>query len=170
MRICKTYFTALIVSILLTCVRCKEKEVTITKDYVINPYWDKIDNSFTVAKMRLKDTSNNIIKPNNVTSQKLLRKLVKDTSFSFTANVKYNGEEYVKRKIYFNRHNGFLWRKPPNIDPSRNIKFNTIGELQQNSWYFLGGLGSEKTLYYVYIDSLDNLHIFKVPSSAWTNY
>ena len=148
---------------------CHDEEVTITKDYVINPYWDEIDNSFMVSKMKLKD-GNNIINLKNATSQKLLRELVKDTSFSFTANVKYNGEKYNKRRVYFNRYNDFLWRKPPNIDQSRSIIFNTIGELQQKNWYFLGGLDREKTLYYVYIDSLNNSHIYKVLSSSWTNY
>lgn len=158
------------VSILLICVSCKEKQVVITKDYVINPYWDKTDNSFIVAKMKLKDSDKNNLKLNNITSQKLLSELVKDTSFSFTANVKYDGKSYAERKVYFNRDNDFLWRKPPNIDPSRKKVFNTIGELEKKEWYFFGGLDKEKTLYYIYIDSLDKLHIFKVPSTSWTNY
>ncbi len=156
------------VYILLFCVSCKEKEVVITKDYVINPYWDEIDNSFTVTKMKLKDS--NILKLKKVTPQKLLRELVKDSSFSFTANVKNDGQNYAERKVYFNKDNGFLWRKPPNIDPSRSLVFNTFGDLQKKAWYFLGGLDKEKTLYYVYIDSLDKLHTFKVPSTSWTNY
>jgi hypothetical protein len=167
MRIYRIYFLNLM---LFFFMGCKEKEVTITKDYVVNPYWDKTDNSFIVAKMKLKDSNNNSLNLNNITSQKLLSELVKDTSFSFTANVKYDGKRYDERKVYFSRDNDFLWRKPPNIDPSRNMVFNTIGELDKRTWYFLGGLDKEKTLYYLYIDSLDKLHTFKVSSTSWTNY
>lgn len=167
MKIFKRYFLILIY---FSFIGCKEKEVIITKDYVINPYWDETDNSFIVAKMKFKDSSKKNLKLNNVTSQKLLSDLVKDTTFSFTANVMYNNKSYAERKIYFNRDNDFLWRKPPNVDPSRNITFKTIGELEKSSWYFLGGLDKEKILYYVYIDSLDKLHTFKISSTSWTNY
>ena len=170
MIIHKRYILLFVIFLFFFFLNCKEKEVIITKDYIINPYWDEIDNSFTFSKMILKNSENKNLRLQNVTTQYLLRELIKDTSFSFTANVKYDGEQYFKRKVYFNRNNGFVWRKPPDIDPSRNIKFYTLGELQQKTWYFCGGLGKEKTLYYVYLDSLDNLYTFKVPASAWTNY
>lgn len=154
---------------LVSFMGCREDKVTITKEYVINPSWDKISNSFTITKMKIKDSGESL-ELNNVSSQQLLWKLVEDTSFSFTSNVKFNGEGYVKRKVYFNKYNGFVWRKPPDIDPSRNITFETIGDLKQNTWYFLGGLGKEKTLHYIYLDSADSLHIYRVDASAWTNY
>lgn len=153
----------------LTLISCKEKEVTITKDYVINPNWDERDNSFRVFRMNLKDSSDNI-NLKNVTPTELLKNLTEDTSFSYVANVKYNGEKYSERKVYFNKDNGFVWRKPPNLDPSRNLEYETIGELQQETWYFLGGLSNTHTLYYVYIDSLDSLNSFRIPASSWTNY
>ena len=161
-----TYFVGTIFLMLLT-LGCKEKEVTVTKAYVINPYWDKIDNSFTVTKMLLKDSTDSI-NLKNISPSELLRKLVEDTNLSFIANVKYNGEDYPERKVYFNRANGFSWRKLN--DKNSNYKQEIFGELQQKIWYSLGGLGEEKTLYYIYLDNLDNLHSFKVPASSWTNY
>lgn len=161
----KTYFVALIILIFLICISCKEKEVTITKDYVINPYWDKIDNSFDVIRMKLKNSSDIDLK--KVFPSELLRKLEEDTSFIYRASVKYNGEDYSKRKVYFNEDNNFLWWG--DLHNSSSTK-KVLGELQKNTWYFLAGLGKEKTLYYVYIDSLDNLHSFRIPASSWTNY
>ena len=92
---------------------------------------------------------------------------MRDTGFSYSANVKFNGEDYSKRKVYFNRDNGFLWYG--NLHESSSAK-KILGELQRDTWYFLGGLGEEKTLYYIYLDNLDSLHSFKIPASAWTNY
>jgi hypothetical protein len=144
---------------------CKEKEVTITKNYVINPYWDKIDNSFDVIRMKLKNSNNIDVK--NTSSSEVLRELEEDTSFVYRASVKYNGEDYSKRKVYFNEDNDFLWWG--DLHNSSSTK-KVLGKLQKNTWYFLAGLGKEKTLYYVFVDSLDNLHTFRVPASAWTNY
>jgi len=151
------------------CIGCKEAKVTITKDYVINPNWDEVDNSFQIIRMNFKSV-NDSINLQKASPPELLKKLMEDTSFSYTANVKYNGEKYSNRKVYFNRDNGFIWRKPPDIDPYRVSKYETIGELQQETWYLLSGLSNVKTLYYVYLDSLDSLHTFRVPASYWTNY
>lgn len=142
-----------------------EKPVTITKEYVVNPYWDKVDNSFTVTKMELKDSSKTIDLKDPSESE-LYHGLIEDTSFSYTANVKYNGVEYSERKVYFNRDNGFSWGKLN--DRHSNYKQDTIGELESDTWYLLGGLGEERTLYYVYLDSSDSLNVFKV--STMTNY
>lgn len=163
-----TYFFASTIFLLLAfvCTGCQEDKVTITKDYVINPNWNEISNAFQVIRMNLKDSSNINLK--NVTPPELLKKLVEDTSFSFVTNVKYNGEDYSKRKVYFNRYNGFLWGKLN--DRHSNYEQETIGELQQNTWYLLIGLSNVKTLYYVYIDSKDSIYTFKVSSQHWTNY
>jgi len=159
----------IIVIVLFVCtISCTNfKTVTITKDYVINPNWDKVDNYFEVYRMKLKDSSQ-IIDLKDPSEPELYHGLIEDTSFSFVTNVKYNGEDYAKRKVYFNRYNGFVWRKPSDIDPSRNITFKTIGKLQQETWYLLAGLSQFKTLYYVYLDTSDSLHVFKV--STMTNY
>lgn len=147
--------------ILLT-ISCKEsKEVIITRDYVINPNWDEIHNSFQVIRLNLKN-SRDTINLKKVTQSELLEKLVEDTSFSYTANVNYNGEKYSKRKVYFNRDNGFTWWSS---DINSNKK--KLGELQQNTWYLLAGLSKYRTIYYVNIDTFDSVHCFKIMASNW---
>ncbi len=149
-----------------SCNRNKEAKVTITKDYVINPNWDKIDNSFDIIRMKLKE-NNDTINLNRVSPSELLQKLEEDTSFVYHANVLFNGTEYSERYIYFNRDNGFLWWG--NLYKSNSTK-KVLGELQKNTWYLLTGLSNVKTLYYLYIDTHDNLYSFKVSASHWTNY
>ena len=156
----KVYFISLM---LLTTGCWNEKAITITKDYVINPNWDKVDNSFAVYRMKLKD-STPIIDLKDPSEVELYHRLIADTNFLYRANVKYNGEDYAKRKVYFNRDNGFIWRK----NPHSSSGFKTVGELQQETWYLLAGLSQLKTLYYVYLDTSDSLHVFKV--STMTNY
>lgn len=158
---------AIFLLLTMGCLEWKEKEITITKDYVINPNWNEIQNSFVVSRMNLKDSGYSIdIK--HVDPTDLYRKLVEDTSFSFITNVKYNGVDYSNRKVFFNKKNDFSWRKLNNRHSQYDQEI--LGELQQETWYFLGGLSNVKTLYYVYIDSLDTLHSFRVPASSWTNY
>lgn len=146
----------------------KEAEVTITKDYVINPNWKKEfddGNSLAVYKMRLKDSSKTI-DLTNLTEPELYHGLIKDTSLIYDANVKFNGTDYSKRKVYFNRDNGFLWCDLNNMhsDCERRV----LGELEQDTWYLLAGLSQFRTLYYIYLDTSDSLHVYKV--STMTNY
>lgn len=164
----KTFITGLFfIHFTSACTGWKGKDVSITKDYVINPNWDKTDNSFAVHRMKLKDSSK-AIDLADPTEPELYHGLIKDSSFSYTANVEYNGIDYSKRKVYFDRDNGFEWRRPPDIDQSRNTTCKTIGELQPETWYLLTGLSKVRTLYYVYLDSSDSLHVYKV--SKMTNY
>lgn len=158
-----TYLAGTIFLMLFT-LGCKEKKVTITKDYVINPNWSEADNSFAVYRMKLKD-STQIIDLKDPSEPELYHGLIEDTSFSYTGFVEYNGEDYAKRKVYFNRDNGFLWHED---FPKSNSTKKILGELQQETWYLLAGLSQFKTLYYVYLDSSDSLHVFKV--STMTNY
>jgi hypothetical protein len=57
-----TYFFPFTIFLLLSfsITGCKEGKVTITKDYVINPNWEVINNSFDVKRMKLKVSSDNI--------------------------------------------------------------------------------------------------------------
>ena len=79
--------------ILTSCSLTRESDVIITKDYVINPYWDSLDNSMSISRMKMKDSTMRI-NLENVTSQQLLNYLETDTTFSFISNVHYNGESY----------------------------------------------------------------------------
>jgi len=163
----KTYFVSAIIMMMLLTLSCKEKEVIITKDYVINPNWSEGDNSFGVCKMLLKDSSKTIDLKDPAETE-LYYGLIEDTSFSFVTNVKYDGENFAKRKVYFNRDNGFSWSKSPNLDHNWE-KYKTVGALQKETWYLLSGLSQiHTTMYYVYIDTLDSLHVFKV--GTMTNY
>ena len=167
MRIIKIHIVILFFLLLASsCLEWKEKSVTITKDYVINPYWDKVDNSFDVIRMKLKNRYDTF-DLKKITSSKLLQKLEQDTSLIYRASVDFNGVDYYERKVYFNRNNGFLWWS--DLHKSNSAK-KVLGKLQQETWYLLLGLGRPRTLYYVYLDSRDSLHTFKVPASSWTNF
>lgn len=149
---------------LLTTACWNEKNITITRDYVINPNWDEVDNSFAVHRMKLKDSSKTI-DPKDPTDMELYHGLIKDTSFTYTGFVEYNGESYTTRKVYFNRDNGFLWYED---FPKSGSTKKTLGGVQQDTWYLLAGLSKFKTLYYVYLDTSDSLHVYKV--AGMTNY
>ncbi|MDF3076270.1 MAG: hypothetical protein K0S09_159 [Sphingobacteriaceae bacterium] len=157
---------ASLVFVMIFAFSCKEKEVTITKNYVVNPNWDEVDNGFDVSRMSLKDSSDSI-NLENVAPSDLLEKLIKDSAFVYRANVKYNGIAYSSRKVFFNRDNGFLWWADSHKSSSTK---KILGQLRPKTWYLLAGLSNVKTLFYVYIDGSGNLHTVKVPASQWTNY
>ena len=157
-------YTAGLIFILFFAVSCKEKMAIITKDYVINPNWDKYNNSFVIRRMKPK-YDNQIIDLKAPSVTELYHGLVEDTIFSYMTNVKYNGQRYAKRKVYFNKDNGFLWRGNPHKSSSAK---STLGDLQQNTWYLLLGLSENEVLYYVYIDSMDSLNVYKIKNM--TNY
>lgn len=150
-----TYSTCIILLMLLT-LGCKEKMVLITKQYVINPNWNENNNSFAIHKMKLIDSSQTI-DLKDPTEPELYHKLVIDTTFSYIANIRYNGENYKKRKVYFNRYNDFLWWG--DFHKSNSSK-KILGELQQDTWYLMVGLSQFKTMYYIYIDLSDNIYIY----------
>lgn len=150
----------------ISCSLFEEHKVTITKDYVINPNWDEISNSIQIIRLNLIDS--NQIDLNKITSSQLLKSFDHDTNFSFITNVKYNGVNYSTRKVFFDKFNGFYWRKL--YDRHSNYKQKTIGSLEKDNWYLFEGLSNVKTLYYVYVDVQDSLHTFKVGAHHYTNY
>lgn len=154
-----------IISLLLLTTGCwNERAVTITKDYVINPNWDEVDNSFEVCRMKLKDSSKTIDLKDPADTE-LENGLIEDTSFSYIGFVEYNGEDYNKRKVYFNKDNGFLWWG--DLHKSSSTK-EILGELQQETWYLLAGLSRYRIVYYIYLDTSDSLHVYLV--SGMTNW
>ena len=92
----KKNLSFLFVLILFGCSPYNEEKVTITKEYVINPNWDKQSNSFDVNEMQLKEGLKKV-SPSSATSFKLLHNLIKVEKLSFGGNVKINGEDYSKR-------------------------------------------------------------------------
>ncbi len=73
--------------------------------------------------MKLKDSSKTI-ELKDPTEFELYHGLVEDTSFSYIGFVEYNGVDYAKRKVYFNKDNGFSWWK--NF-PKSNLKKRSFG-------------------------------------------
>ena len=169
MHLTASYVIVSLLSV-IACTSCswEEEAVTITKHYVINPNWDEISNALWITKMTLKDTGDSI-DLHAASGQDLLNRLMEDTAFSYVTNVIPNGEQYFERRVYFDRRNGFIWRRPPNMDPARSVTYDTIGSLERGHWFMFAGLSNVATLYYVYVDPVDSLHLFRVPASAWTN-
>jgi len=99
--------------LLMSCV----KKVVITRTYIINRNWSNtfsLANRITIYKLHLADSSRPIIVDSifwsRVTGYDLLEMFVRDTCTWFAAyEILYNGRSFRKRKIYFDRPNGFKW-------------------------------------------------------------
>ena len=93
------------------------KEVVITRRYIINPNWRKNlpNNGVTIYKLHLADSSRPIIVDSIFRSRDPeydpLKVFVRDTCtwFFVPFEIPYNGKSFRKRKIYFDRPNGFKW-------------------------------------------------------------
>jgi len=91
------------------------KKVVITRRYIINPNWSNSpSNRITIYKLHLADSSRPIIVDSIFRSRDPeyhpLKVFVRDTCTWFEAyEILYNGTSFRKRKIYFDRPNGFKW-------------------------------------------------------------
>jgi hypothetical protein len=93
------------------------KKVVITRRYIINRNWSNTCgpcNHVTIYKLHLADSSRPIIVDSIFCSRNPeynpLKTFVRDTCTWFEAhNIPYNGTSFRKRKIYFDRPNGFKW-------------------------------------------------------------
>ena len=100
--------------LLMSCI----KKVVITRRYIINRNWSNtcaLCNSMTIYKLHLADSSRPIVVDSifwsRVTGYDLLEMFVRDTCSWFAAyGIPYNGRSFRKRKIYFDRPNGFKWK------------------------------------------------------------
>lgn len=135
----------------------RDERIEITSEYIINENWNEHANAIEIS--RLKEKKDSTINPFADLSQvEILDKLEDDSSFIFFTNVKYNGEKYSTRKVYFNKDNGFPWL----ADKYGNVKVKTIGNLQSNNWYKFSHLVTHPYFVYVYIDSVSKIHWFDV--------
>ena len=99
--------------LLMSCI----KKVVITRRYIINRNWSNtcaLCNSMTIYKLHLADSSRPIIVDSIFWSRDPeydpLKTFVRDICTWFVADViPYNGRSFRKRKIYFDRPNGFKW-------------------------------------------------------------
>jgi hypothetical protein len=91
------------------------KKVVITRRYIINPNWGNTpSNRITIYKLHLVNSSRPIIVDSIFRSRNPeyhpLKVFVRDTCTWFEAyEIPYNGKSFRKRKIYFDRPNGFKW-------------------------------------------------------------
>ena len=93
------------------------KKVVITRRYIINQNWSNRCgpcNHVTIYKLHLADSSRPIIVDSIIWSRNPeydpFKAFVRDTCTWFEAyEILYNGESFKKRKIYFDRPNGFKW-------------------------------------------------------------
>ncbi len=105
------------VSLVLLMSCYSAKKVVITRRYIINRNWDNACapcNRITIYKLHLADSSRPIIVDSIFWSRNPeyhpLKTFVRDTCSWFAAfEILYNGTSFRKRKIYFDRPNGFKW-------------------------------------------------------------
>jgi len=105
------------VSLVLLMSCYSAKKVVITRTYIINRNWYNtcaLCNRMTIYKLHLADSSRPIIVDSifrsNDPEYDPLRTFVRDTCTWFeVSGIPYNGTSFRKRKIYFDRPNGFKW-------------------------------------------------------------
>lgn len=145
---------------------CSNKKIEITPEYIINEKWDEHANAIEISKQKVKKDS--VINPfSTLYNGDLASKLEDDSSFIFFANVKYNGEKYSTRKIYFNKDNGFFWREGYLVGKETKSTVNVIGALKKNNWYKFSYLVTHPYYVYVYIDNTNKVHRFDVNLSNY---
>src|SRR5688500_11301185 len=90
--------------------------------------------------MRVKQDSS-IYPFKGLSQSEVLSKLEDDSTFMFYTNVRLKEREsYNKKKLYFDRDNGFNWGKENRSHEAEKVK--TIGNLQKGIWYKFSNLGS----------------------------
>ncbi len=105
------------VSLVLLMSCFSTKKVVIARRYIINRNWQNtcaLCNRITIYKLHLADSSRPIIVDSifrsNDPEYDPLRVFIRDTCTWFEASgIPYNGTSFRKRKIYFDRPNGFKW-------------------------------------------------------------
>ena len=107
----RTFLFGVSLVLLMSCT----KKVVITRRYIINPNWSKnLPNNITIYRLQLADSSRPIIVDSIFRSDDPeydpFKTFVRDTCTLFAAyEILYNGRSFRKRKIYFDRPNGFKW-------------------------------------------------------------
>ena len=106
------------VSLVLLMSCFSTKKVVITRRYIINRNWSNSCgpcNRITIYKLHLADSSRPIIVDSIFRSRDPeydpLKGFVRDTCtwFFVPFEIPYNGKSFRKRKIYFDKPNGFKW-------------------------------------------------------------
>jgi len=112
-----TFFVIFLLEFIYVSLVFHVKKVVITRRYIINRNWDNRCgpcNHVTIYKLHLADSSRPIIVDSIFRSRNPeydpFKAFVRDTCTWFEAyGIPYNGTSFRKRKIYFDRPNGFKW-------------------------------------------------------------
>lgn len=144
---------------------CSNREINITPEYIINEHWGQQANAIEVSRQKVKKDS--MINPFlDLKQGDILENLEVDSSFVYQANVKIDHHRsYKNQKIYFNRYNGFYWRKGFFGKNGDTVK--VIGDLQKDNWYKFSYLVTHPYYVYVYVDSSGIIHRFDVNVSNY---
>jgi len=110
------FFVIFLLEVIFVFLVFHVKKVVITRRYIINPNWSKnLPNNITIYRLQLADSSRPIIVDSIFRSRDPeydpLKVFVRDTCtwFFVPFEIPYNGKSFRKRKIYFDRPNGFKW-------------------------------------------------------------
>lgn len=143
----KVFFNCLYYLFLLLILHsgCVKPEIIITREYIINGYWNEHAREIIIEKMKVKTDS--VINYSRINVD-LQLKLMVDSTFIYHAYVSVIKRAHSKTKIYFNKDNGFTWTKQ-----NSNSSFKTIGDLEKNTWYKFSELVTFPYYVFVYIDS-----------------
>jgi len=151
-----------IVFIISAVVGCSSPEVIITSSYIINGNWTARNdypgaNAIEIYGMH-ENKGRAIDAHSNPSQLQLLDGLNRDSSFYYSANVYFPGEtSYLKRKVYFNKDNGFSWFSFKGEKETR-----AIGNLKPKSWYEFSNLKAHGYHYIVYVDSAGGTLVFPI--------
>jgi hypothetical protein len=90
-------------------------KIEITKEYIINSYWDEYNNAIYIEKMKvmrdsLLDINSNDFNWNLPNHWNITNKLNVDSTFMYSYS---NSKELLPEKVYFNNPNGFYWNFGP---------------------------------------------------------
>lgn len=158
-----------ILLIIMLFIDCDNRDIIITKDYIINEYWSDKNNTIFIERMKVTDDSLNIFaqdfkeEPNH---WNIVNKLEVDSSFIYGYNGGNENSPYsskvpsplLQRKVFFDRDNGWFWF----YNNYKGAIKSELGSLEKNTWYKFSRLTNSAFYIYVYIDSIGQAHTFNV--------
>lgn len=145
---------------------CSQKpKIEITPEYIKSKYWNKSStNFFIIEKMKVKqDSVLNIFQPGfnlKISNHwNITEKLEVDTSFVYTYD-SHSMHKITGNKIFFNQSNEGDWVTGSIRFTGERKKMETIGNLENNTWYKFSKLRDRPLYIYVYVDSTGKVHRF----------
>jgi hypothetical protein len=169
------YFLIITTILLFQSCSPQEPKIVITKDYIINKHWDdKRNNAILIERMKVKNGG--ILDANSPDFDKEIRsnwdlnnKLEVDDTFRYSyAGLDIKGDRIkLKGKVFFNKDNGFYWNFGSTYYDHKKTEKNTIGRLENNTWYKFSDLKTIAYYVYIYVDNLGELHRYNVNMSNY---